>query len=492
MSADRHPPHSPEAEVAVLGCCLLAPNECIGDALLKFRGNEVFYDLRHGTIWHHIVACYEAKIAVDVIVLHQRLRAANMLEEVGGLAFLAKLPDAVPSVANLAYYLDQVFEKFMIRKLIATCTDVVSKAYACEGEVMELMGEALRDLTVVSEAALPSTEKTMHAVMCDVSENVLEKFRRGIKMKLGPQTGFNYLDNIVPGFQGGQLIVEAARPRTGKSAKMMQVAEHIALVEKIPVALFSLEMTARSLGARAVFQRAGADYTKFCNGFMVEADVQRLMSAGVNLSKAPIHIDESSRMCIEDFEVRARRLVRNKGVGIIFVDYFQLLYVRNAKRQWSKSDELAEVSMRLKGLAKELNVPIYLAAQMNRQIEQDVNRRPRLSDLRDTGQLEQDADMVFFLWKPQPPEDESKLLRVLENVPVPGEWKTIGPNKDGRKWSHYLSLVTCTVEKQREGRSGEDSLMVFIKPWTRFVDAFKPRKDQGEGGNGEDLVEAEK
>src|SRR6185437_9284430 len=193
----------------------------------------------------------------------------------------------------------------------------------------------------------------------EVHDQVLSKFRRGVKFSIGPTTGFNYLDNILPGLGKGQLIVEAARPRTGKTAKMMQTAEHVAGVCKVPVAVFSLEMTSVSLGTRAIFQRAGSDITKFMNGFMSDSDVQKLTLAGTQLSKLPIHIDESSRMAIEDLEIRARRLVRSYGVGVIFIDYFQLLYVRNRNRQWSKSDELAECSMRLKGLAKELNIPIY-------------------------------------------------------------------------------------------------------------------------------------
>lgn len=469
-AVDRLPPHNLECEMGVLACILIEPSTCLDEVMLALKDASSFYDLRHQSIFNAMVEMQKKAAPIDIISLHGWLKDKKVLEEIGGLGYLQALPDAAPSTANLAYYLGVVREKFLLRKWISLCTEVVGRVYDFEGEFDELVSGVSTELFKMCETGLRTNEKTMREVIVEVHDQVLSKFKRGIKFSSGPTTGFNYLDNILPGLAPGQLIVEAARPRTGKTAKMMQTAEHIAGVCQVPVAVFSLEMTARSLGSRAIFQRAGADITKFMNGFMTDGDVQKLTIAGVQLGKLPIYIDESPRMAIEDLEIRSRRLVRSRGVRIIFIDYFQLLYVRNRNRQWSKSDELAECSMRLKALAKELNVPIYLCAQMNREIEKETHRRPRLSDLRDTGQLEQDADVVMFLWKPDVSSEtwEKKVGDILPRVPCPDDWKT------GKAWKKQLSIVTCTVEKQREGRSGEDATLVFIKPWTRFVDAYRP------------------
>lgn len=469
---DRLPPHSIEAEQGVLSCCLQNPEECVGDTIEFLRGDpQAFYDQRHQAIFHTLAALHAARTPIDIISVQLNLRQNDLLEQVGGIAYLNDLTIISPSPANLSYYLEQIREQQQLRKWLALCANTTSEIYENTGKVEDLVARISTQLFQLCESGLRTTEKAMREVITDVSTNVLDKFVRGRKHKIGPMTGFNYLDNILPGLGKGQLIVEAARPRTGKTAKMMQTAEWIAGVEKQPVAVFSLEMTATSLGARAIFQRAGADLTKFLNGFMSDTDVQKLVVAGDQLMKMPIYIDESPRLAIEDLEIRARRLVRRHGVQVIFIDYFQLLYVRNRHRQWSKSDELAECSMRLKGLAKELNVPIYLCSQMNREIEKETHRRPRLSDLRDTGQLEQDADVVMFLWRPDIQSEKWKekiIPDILQRVPVQEDWRT--PNG----WKKNLAIVTCTVEKQREGRSGEDAIMVFIKPWTRFVDAYRP------------------
>lgn len=476
-SPDRLPPHSLEAEQGVLSCMLQSPAECVGDAIEALRGDSLaFYDERHRVLFTTLQAMHAAGTAIDLITLQQKLKDAALLEPLGDLPYLRQLEDAAPSPANLSYYLDVVREKFSLRKWLQLCGRVMGEISEYEGNVAELVARVSTDLFKLCEDNLRTNEKPMREVIADVHEHVLEKFVRGRKHKIGPQTGFNYLDSILPGLGKGQLIVEAARPRTGKTAKMMQTAEWIAGVEKIPVAVFSLEMTATSLGSRAIFQRAGADITKFLNGFMSDADVQKLTIAGVDLAKLPLYIDESPRLAIEDLEIRARRLVRRHQVGVIFIDYFQLLYVRGRHKQWSKSDELAECSMRLKSLAKELQIPIYLLAQMNREIEKETHRRPRLADLRDTGQLEQDADVVMFLWKPDISSEawERRIADILPRVPVPEDWRSL------KRWKENLAIVTCTVEKQREGRSGEDASLVFIKPWTRFVDAYRPPRDRTE------------
>lgn len=510
-NTDRLPPHSEEAERGVLGAILIAPGENMEECVEKFTaGPEVFYDLRHQTLYRAMLGFYTERKPFDLLLLQQKLKDRGELEAVGGFAYLASLPDAAGTGGHLGDYAQVVWEKHLLRRLVRTCSDTLARAYQHEGDINEFFDTVECDIVRMSETRDNSREQNFQEVICDVVENVIEKFRRGVKFRIGPQTGFNYLDNILPGLGKGQLIVLAARPRTGKSALVMQVAEHIALNEKewvpdptapqpapgedlkmmplpVPVALFSLEMTSRSLGARAMFQRAGCDITKFYNGFMSDDDVKKLTTAAGKLVslKKTLFIDESPRMTIEDLEVRMRRMKRRHGIQVFFVDYFQLLYMRKTRHGFSRTEELAEISMRLKSLAKELAVPIVLLAQMNRQIEQDVNRRPRLSDLRDTGQLEQDADVVMFLWKPDISSDawQDKIANtVLRRLPgeIPQEWRSFERNEKGVKWSDNLAIVNCTVEKQREGRSGEDAAMVFVKPWTRFVDAYRAAKSDPE------------
>jgi replicative DNA helicase len=434
--------------------------------------------MRHRVIWQQMRRMYDEGKKPDVIALIDGLKRAGELDQVGGMELVSGLPDLAPSAANLPNYLGPVRDCWMARRMISACTQTVNELMEHDGKkpMEEVLAGAELRIQGAAEARVASSERTLSDVMVDIRENMLEKFKRGHKHRIGPQTGFNYLDNILPGLGKGQLITMAARPRTGKSAWMMQVAEHVALVEKEPVGVFSLEMTAQSLGIRELFQKAGADLTKFLNGFLVDEDLVKVMKASVELSKAPIIIDESPRMSVEDFEVKARRLVRKRGVKLLICDYFQLMYLKSGKERFSRAEELGVVSMRLKALAKELEVPIVLCAQMNRQIEQDANRRPRLSDLKDTGQLEQDSDVVMFLWKPPidmtNEKQAARVYSILGRVPVPDLWKGLERNSEGKNWKGYMSLVNCTVEKQREGRSGEDALLVFIKPWTRFVDAY--------------------
>ena len=470
VGVDRLPPHALEAEQGALGCVLLSPGETVDTLFEALPDVLAFYDLRNQTIYHALAEMRERKEPIDVITLQQRIKDRGLLEEIGGIPYLNALQDSVPSAANVAYYCEIVAEKFLLRKWLAACASITERIYSFEGDVDTLNAEVSADLFRLCEARSKATDQPMSEVIADVHSHYISKFRRGVKHKIGPMTGFNFVDNILPGLGGGQLVVIAARPRTGKSAWMMQVAEHIALKEKIPVAVFSLEMTAVSLGARAVFQRAGADMTKFLNGFMEKPDVEKIMAASDELSVENLRIDESPRLSIEDLEIRARRMVARHGIGVFFVDYFQLLFVRNRQRNWNTNDELGHVSRRLKALAKELNVPIVVCAQMNREIEKETHRRPRLSDLRDTGQLEQDADVIGFLWKPDVSTDAAKkrITQILPRMPVPQDWRL------ETTWKKNLAIVTLTIEKQREGRSGEDATLVFIKPWTRFVDAYNP------------------
>src|ERR1051325_6571387 len=234
MKADRLPPHSPEAEQGVLGCVLLSPNECMGECVEKFKsGADVFYDLRHQTIFSTLVEMYDSREAIDVITLQQRLKNKQLLEEVGGIPYLATLPDAVPSAANLSYYLDIVQEKFLLRKMIHTCTDVVGRVYDYEGEVDALMDEVERDILKIAESRVQSQTTTIKDLV-KKAINTIEDFHQRQGMLTGVGTGFTDLDKMTSFLHGGEMVVIAARPSMGKTSLAMNIAEHVAIDQKLP------------------------------------------------------------------------------------------------------------------------------------------------------------------------------------------------------------------------------------------------------------------
>lgn len=479
LDTDTLPPHSMEAEQGVLGCCLLNPKDCIDQAAEALASGEEFYDLRHALIWRAIKKLGDA---ADVITLQQELKATAMPDDSVDAAFLVNLQEQVPSAANIESYTKIVREKYLLRKMVQACMEVLTRIEGANGDTEDILTQCEQNLTRITETRMPSTAQSSKDVVVDVITNVLEKFRRGVKYNVGPSLGFNYLDNIIPGLGAGQFIIIAARPSTGKSALMAQIAENVAGKCACACAIFSLEMTSRSLMLRNIFQKAGANLQSFLNGFMTEEDVPKLSKVARDLAALPIFYDESARMSIEEFEIKAKRLVRKNGVKVIFIDYLQLMFARVKKERASRAEELGDISMRLKALAKELAVPIVALAQMNREIEKETHRRPRLSDLKDCGNLEQDADIVMFLWKPDITSEawERKLEIILPRVKCPREWRSLERNDEGKNWKEYLSIVNCTVEKQREGRSNVDSELIFIKPWVRFEDAYRPAKNHAE------------
>lgn len=479
--ADRLPPHSPEAEQGVIGCCMLEA-ALLGDVQQKLDP-EAFYDLRHREIYNAALRLYTAKKAVDLITLSDELKMADMLDKVGGLSYVMTLPNTVPSAANLSYYLEIVREKWMLRRLLATCADVARRVYEFDGTADQLMDEVERDLGKVAQARVMQTEAVpINKLILEGLAQLEEDFSRGRKWKIGPQTPWNYMNNIIPGFAPGELALIAARPSMGKSALAMQISEHAALAENVPVYVMSLEMSGRSMAMRELFQRAGSNLQKMRNGFLPNADVTKLVNASGHFSKAQWWIESAHRMYLEDLELKARRMKMKHGLGMIVVDYFQLLHMR--ARMEDRLKEMNEMSMRLKALAMELQVPVLVCSQMNRSIETSERPRPpMLSDIKDCGQLEQDADIVIMLWKPKIPEPEEAESREMiwlsrmNEAGIPAAW--CGTNRmpakgEPRYWEKNLRRINAYVAKQREGRADEDAQLVFVKPWCRFIDAWRP------------------
>jgi replicative DNA helicase len=431
---------------------LLSPNDCLGECIEKFKaGAEVFYDLRHQTIFETVIEMYDQREAIDIITLQQRLKNKQRLEEVGGLAYLTALPDTVPSAANWSYYVEIVLEKYILRKMIHTCTEVVGRVYDHEGEVDALLDEVERDILRISEARVEGkTDKIKELVKKAIS--TIEDYHARQGMLTGVGTGFVDLDKMTSGLHGGEMIVVAARPSMGKTSLAMNIAEHVAVEEKLPVGVFSLEMTSESLVMRMLCSRARVNLRNVREGFLAERDFAPLTNAAGKLASAPLFIDDSSGLSILQLRAKARRMSQQYGIKLFVIDYLQLLH-STARRAENRQQEIADISNGIKSLAKELNVPVIVLSQLNRELEKDKSRKPQLSDLRESGAIEQDADVVGLLYKPVKGKGDG------------------GDDEENGAEQEALS-VNLLIAKQRNGPTG-DVRLTFLKSYTRFESAAK-------------------
>src|ERR1043165_9445370 len=453
---DRLPPHSPEAEQGVLGCVLLSPNECLGECLEKIKsGADVFYDLRHQTIFGALAQMYDRREAIDVITLQQTLKDQQLLEEVGGIGYLSSLTDAVPSSANLSYYLEIVQEKHLLRKMIQTCTAVVGRVYDYEGDVQALVDEVERDILRISESRVQSNTSTIKELV-KKAINTVEDYHQRQGALTGIGTGFTDLDKMTSGLHGGEMIVIAARPSMGKTSIAMNIAEHAAIEQRLPVGVFSLEMSSASLVLRMLCSRARVNMRSVREGFLAERDFPKLTGAAGKLANAPLFIDDSSGLSILQLRAKARRMFQQYGIKLFVVDYLQLLH-STARRPENRQQEIADISSGIKALAKELDVPVIVLSQLNREVEKEKGRPPRLSDLRESGSIEQDADLVGLLYKPSSKSDDDE--------------------SGGASEPQDAIPVNLLIAKQRNGPAQVDVNLTFLKTFTRFESAAKIQDD---------------
>lgn len=448
--SDRLPPHSIEAEQGVLGCILLSPNDCMGTAIEKLkRGSEVFYDLRHQHLFDVLAEMYDKKELIDPITVQQHLRDKNQLEALGGMPYIAGLMNCVPSAANLEYYLDIVREKHVLRKMIQTCTGTVARAYEHQGEVDALLDEVERDILQISEERITVGSKTIKDLVY-TAINTIEDYHQRQGMLTGLGTGFPDLDKMTSGLHGGEMIVIAARPSMGKTSLAMNIAEHVSIDLQQPVGVFSLEMSAESLVLRMLCSRSRVNLRNIRDGFLADRDFPKLTTAAGKLANAPLFIDDSAGLSILQLRAKARRMFQQHGIKLFVIDYLQLLNASSSKIE-NRQQEIAQISNGIKAIAKELNVPVIVLAQLNRELEKDKSRKPRLSDLRESGSIEQDADLVGLLYKPdaEKMDDPDEPQQEVEAVPV-----------------------NLLIAKQRNGPTGDVNL-TFIKSYTRYESASK-------------------
>ena len=447
---DRLPPHSTEAEQGVLGCILLDPPHCLGECIEKCKsGAEVFYELKHQVIYEALVAMSTKGGAIDLITLQQHLKDNKQLEAVGGIGYLMSLGEAVPSAANLKYYLEIVLDKHILRRIIRVSSEVVSDSYEFEGEVDRLLDEVETKILRLSEERVEGSTLAIKELVHKAINTSEDCFKREGNLT-GVATGFTDLDKMTTGLHEGEMIVIAARPSMGKTSLAMNIAEHVALEQNIPVGVFSLEMSAESLVLRMLCSRARVNLRSIREGFLSDRDFPKLTNAASRMGKAPLHIDDSAGLSILQLRAKARRMYNQHGIRLFVIDYLQLLHSTSRRSADNRQQEIADISSGIKALAKELKVPVIVLAQLNREIEKDKNRKPRLSDLRESGSIEQDADLVGLLYKPSDREEE----------------------EDGGASESDGQRINLLIAKQRNGPTGDVEL-VFLKGFTRYESLSK-------------------
>lgn len=393
-------PNSADAEKGVLSCMMQAPNECIGEAALKLS-KEQFYNPGRQVLFEAIAKIHDDGRPVDLISLSTYLKDRNKLDFVGGVAELADILGFAPAAAHFDFYAEIVRDKHTLREVIRAGNENISRAYSEVSSVVDLVDGFERDVFNIRER-LEGKEKTssMREHLMEAIQEIEDMFQNKGKTK-GISTGFADYDEMTNGLHGGEMTIIAARPSMGKTSFVMNIVENVALNEKLPVAVFSLEMSSSSLVQRLLCSQAGVPMNKIRSGMLSQQrDFPKIQRAAARLAESQIFIDDTPSLSIMAMRAKARRLKRQHDIRVIAVDYLQLMRSESKRAQENRQQEVAEISAGLKALAKELKIPILVLAQLNRSPEtRGGNNRPRLSDLRESGSIEQDADVVGLLMR---------------------------------------------------------------------------------------------
>ena len=390
------PPHSLEAEMSILGGILL-DNEAINRSLEILKADE-FYRESHRKIFRGMIDLSSNNEPCDLITLSTVLKKKGELEDVGGAAYLSNLVDYVPTAANIAFYCKIVKEKAVARSLITAATEIVTKSFSDETDVDELLDHAQKTIFAISENKLRPAFYPVKDILKDTIRNI-EKLYEKKEHVTGVPTGFVDLDGMTAGFQKGDLIIVAGRPSMGKTAFALNLGQFAAMHadQKRGVAIFSLEMSKEQLVTRLLCSESKIDASRLRTGHLLESDWPRLMAGAGKLHEAMIYIDDSPSISVLEMRAKCRRLKAEHDIGIIIIDYLQLM--RGGANSESRQQEISEISRSLKALAKELEVPVVALSQLNRSLESRTDKRPMMSDLRESGAIEQDADVIMFVYR---------------------------------------------------------------------------------------------
>ena len=447
LFADRTPPQNIEAEQAVLGAIFLEPSAITtaSETLLP----DDFYRTSHQRIYAVMLELAERGEPVDVVTVTSELRNQKLLDEVGGLDYISELANSAPTAANIEFYSQIVEEKSLLRKLIRSATKIVSDGYTRDDDVDVILDDAEKTILEVSQRKRSTAFQSIKDILVEAYDNIeLLHNRKGDVT--GIPTGFVELDRMTAGFQRNDLIIVAARPSVGKTAFALNIAQNIATKTDENVAIFSLEMGAQQLVMRMLCAEGNIDAQRLRTGKLMEEDWQKLTMAMGSLSNAGIYIDDTPGIRVNEIRAKCRRLKQEKGLGMILIDYLQLIQGNSTRRSENRQQEVSEISRTLKAIARELEVPVIALSQLSRGVESRQDKRPMMSDIRESGSIEQDADIVAFLYRDDYYDKESEKQNIIEII----------------------------IAKQRNGPVGTVEL-AFIKEYNKFVNLEHHRSEQG-------------
>jgi replicative DNA helicase len=434
LSLEKIPPQNLDAEMAVLGSMMQDPEAII--IAVETLDKNCFYKDSHQKIFQAISDLFAANKAVDLITLTNELKKSGILDEVGGVSFLTALVNTVPTTANISHYVSIVKEKNILRTLISNATKIISLCYESEGNIDEVVDNAERFIFEVSQRKAQGTYLPLKEIIKDSIETIDKLYQKKAHVT-GIPTGYIDFDIKTAGLQSSDLIIIAGRPSMGKSAFALGIAEYAGVIEKIPTAIFSLEMSKEQLVQRMLCSHAKVDAHKVRTGYLATSDWPRLTAAAGKLSEAAIFIDDTPAISVMELRAKARRLKAQQDIQLIILDYLQLM--RGSFGSESRQQEISEISRSIKALARELNVPIVAISQLSRAVEARTDHRPQLSDLRESGAIEQDADVVVLILREE----------------------YYSPTADNQ------GIAEINIAKQRNGPVGSLKL-TFIKEYTRF------------------------
>ncbi|MEG6617253.1 replicative DNA helicase [Peptococcaceae bacterium 1198_IL3148] len=437
------PPQNIDAEQSVLGAMLL--NKEAIYKVMEILKPEDFYRDSHKVIYEAILSLNDKNEPVDMITVSEELRQKGALEQAGGVSYVATLASLVPTAANVEHYANIVEEKSLLRTLIQLSNRVTTMGYEGSKDVQELLDQVEQSLAELTNRRSSSGFDAVSDILLQTIEQI-EKIQNNKGQLTGIPTGFIDLDKVTTGFQKSDLIILAARPSMGKTAMALNYALSAATKGKTPTAIFSLEMSKDQLVQRMLCAEAMVDQQKVRTGMLDAKDWEMLNVAAGFLANAPIYIDDTAAISINELKAKCRRLQAEKGLGLVLIDYLQLM--QGSRRTESRQQEIAEISRSLKGLAKELNVTVIALSQLSRAVEQRQDKRPIMSDLRESGSIEQDADIVMFIYRDDYYNPESEDQNVAELI----------------------------IAKQRNGPVGTVKL-AFLKEFTKFVDLSRDNID---------------
>ncbi len=449
-SFDRMPPQNIDAERSVLGAMLLN-SEAVGTGIEVLRENasDIFYSEKHQHIYAAIVSLYRNNTPIDGVTLVEQLTRDGQLDTVGGPSYIADLAGAVPTSANVEYYAKIVLDSAVLRRVIAACTRLAGEAYALPGDVNTLLDEAEQAIFSISETRQLNP---IHKVV-DLIPDAIDRIESIIKSHTGYTglpSGYHRLDEMLSGFQASDMVILAARPSVGKTAFALNVASNAAIREKKSVLIFSLEMAKEQLVQRLLCMEGRINSKRLRTGFLAKSEFPKLQEAAGKLNAAPIYIDDTPNISILELRSKARRHAAQYGVDLLVIDYLQLM--RAPGRTESRQTEIAEISRSVKGIARELRVPVIALSQLSREAEKDDTGAPKLSHLRESGAIEQDADVVIMLSRPP-------------------AFKRAGDDEE--EDPSHEKLIHVNIAKQRNGPTGKIDLF-FDRNIQLFQDPAQP------------------